>query len=174
MSSLRFGSFKPNILGAALFGFFFLFFVVYMAGYYNFNKAYHVLYDEDEYKSIQNMKWFLIGCPVTMLISAFILFIVSSFDSRQILLGVRFYIPFFSFHSLLKVIYCLRTHDSRKLTFFKTCFEIVPISQFSALLFLGGVGLMLIAAWLGTNITRFTHEKGWETCTPHKYVSFDF
>jgi ABC-type branched-subunit amino acid transport system permease subunit len=126
MASLRFGAFKPNIPGLALTACFFLCFLLYILGYDSFTSAYYVLYKQDEYKAIQNMRWFLIGCPVTMLLTSILLFVVSSYSSRQILLG------------------------------------------FSALLLLGAASFMLIGAWIGTNITRFNQEKGWETCTPQK------
>jgi len=89
MTPLRLGSFKPNWIGLALTVTFVLFFIIYMVGYKQFDSAYRALYDNDDYKAISNMKWFLVGCPVVMLVTAVVLFIASSFESRQILLGVR-------------------------------------------------------------------------------------
>jgi flagellar biosynthesis protein FlhB len=89
MAALRFGSFVPNKIGLVLAVTYIIFFIVYMVGYTMFNSSYHALYEEEEYRAIQSMKWFLVGCPVVILLAAIFLFIVSSFDSRQILLGVR-------------------------------------------------------------------------------------
>lgn len=89
MSNIRLGSFKPNWIGLCLTVTFVIFFIIYIVGYKQFDAAYRALYDNDDYKAITNMKWFLVGCPIVMLITTVVLFIASSFESRQILLGVR-------------------------------------------------------------------------------------
>jgi len=56
----------------------------------------------------------------------------------------------------------------QKLTFF-LFYLFFSLLQFSALLFLGGLGFVLISVWLGANIVHFNSEKGWESCTDTAY-----
>lgn len=89
MASLRFGSFKPNWWALGLAGAFSLAFIVYIAGFTTFKRNYTALYDAQNEAALNNMKWFLVGCPILMLVTSILLFVVASFESRQILLGVR-------------------------------------------------------------------------------------
>lgn len=164
MTPERFGPFRPNWVSLSLAVLYSVFFLVYIVGYSKFNSSYHVLYSEEEYKSVQNMKWFLIGCPIVILLTTFALFVVSSFQSRQILLGVRIVTHYHStliFPGNIRIMLFITKQIDWHLVW----------PQFSGMLFLGGIGFVLIAAWLGSNLSRFNSEKGWESCTQEKCVT---
>lgn len=86
---LRFGSFKPNWPALGLVAAFSVGFLLYIVGYGRFASSHRSLYDEQNNHSIESMKFFLLGCPIVLLITQILLFVVSSFQSRQILIGVR-------------------------------------------------------------------------------------
>lgn len=88
---LRFGKFKPNYPALILVAVYGVAFLIYMIGYVRFASSYQENSDEENAKSLEAMKWFFVGCPIVILLTQILLFVVGSFESRQILIGVRDY-----------------------------------------------------------------------------------
>lgn len=85
----RLGSFKLNWVAVEVSAAFALGFVIYFAGYSQFAKLYMDMYYKGEENPLTSIQWYLVSCPITMLLVTLAYCVIASFESRQLVLAVR-------------------------------------------------------------------------------------